>query len=137
MEDAGTAVSSDGAGADGAEVRRAAELTAIIESIPDGVFIGTARGVSTANVTALRHLGYPSVEALNRDRSILQRALDARDAETGRPDRTGHDPFGRALAGERAVRELIIRHRETARTGCSAWPPRRCAWAAGSSAPSR
>jgi len=96
-----------------AELRTAAELTAIIESIPDGVFIGTARGITTANETALRQLGYASVDALNAERRAHQLVLDARDAETGAPIPRGHDPFTRALAGERTVRELLIRHRES------------------------
>jgi PAS domain S-box-containing protein len=94
-----------------AELRRAAELAAIIESIPDGVFIGTRRGVTTANETALRQLGYASLDALNQDRGAHRQLLEARDAETGEPIAAGHDPFARALAGERAARELVIRHR--------------------------
>jgi signal transduction histidine kinase len=96
-----------------AELRRAAELAAIIESIPDGVFIGTAHGVTTANETALRQLGYPSLDALNADRGAHRHVLDARDVESGDPIMPGHDPFARALAGERAARELLVRHRES------------------------
>jgi dTDP-4-dehydrorhamnose reductase len=71
------------------------------------VFIGTAHGVTTANETALRQLGYASLDALNQDEAGRHRLFDARDGETGDPIAHGHDPFARALAGERAVRELL------------------------------
>jgi PAS domain S-box-containing protein len=91
--------------------RRAATLAAVIQSIPDGVYIGTAEGLTLANAPALAQLGYASLDELNATPGALAEAVGARDAETGAPLPRGHHPFARALGGERVVDELLVRHR--------------------------
>jgi PAS domain-containing protein len=47
---------------------RAATLAAVIDSIPDGVLVVDAEGLTLANRAALDQLGMPTVEALRRRR---------------------------------------------------------------------
>ena len=45
--------------------RRVAELDAVIESMPDAVYIGTAEGITKCNTNALKVLGASSLEDFN------------------------------------------------------------------------
>jgi signal transduction histidine kinase len=90
--------------------RRAAELTAIIEAIPDAVLVGDAGGISIANHAALSILGVQSVDEVNRSSRDLSGAFQIRRAETGTPLSAAERPFARALRGESATEELLIRH---------------------------
>ncbi len=94
--------------------QRAAELEAVIESIPDAVYVGDANGVKRANRAALEMLGYPNVEALNRSVAALADELQLRHLD-GRPIARGEQVFERALKGEAAVGEMVARHRKTGR----------------------
>ena len=93
--------------------RRAATLAAVLQSIPDGVYIGTAERVTLANAPALAQLGYASLDELNYTPRALADAVRVRDAETGAPLPRARHPFARALGGERVVDEVEVRHRGT------------------------
>nr|CAA9281346.1 Chemotaxis protein methyltransferase CheR [uncultured Armatimonadetes bacterium] len=90
---------------------RAAELAAVMESIPDALFIGNAALVTLANAPALDLLGCGSLEELNGDLQGFVGRARIRDATTGGtlpPDRW---PFDHALeGGGHRVRELVVRH---------------------------
>jgi PAS domain S-box-containing protein len=90
--------------------RRAAELRATLEAIPDAVMIGTRGGLTLANEAALALFGLGSVGELNAAQAGLQEHVRSRDAATGEPIALEEQPFARALAGERSVREVVGRH---------------------------
>ena len=90
--------------------RHAAEMDAIFRSIPAAIYIGDEHGMRLANDTALRQLGYSSVEELNRHVSELSAQLENRDAITGERIEWQDEPFIRALAGNCVDREVISRH---------------------------
>ena len=91
--------------------RREAELRAVLEAMRDGVFLGSADGIALVNRAALEQLGYARREDFPNRVGALAGDLHLRDAETGRAIAGDEHPFVRALAGERTVRDLIVRHR--------------------------
>jgi PAS domain S-box-containing protein len=95
--------------------RRAAELDAVIESIPDAAFIGDERGIRRVNRAALELLGVGSVEEVNRSADALVAFLRARHAETGVPLSPAERPFVRALRGESGNTDIAMRHGTTGR----------------------
>ncbi len=88
--------------------RHAAELFAIVESIPDGVFIADRRCVRVANHRGLALLGVPSLAALQHGHDALLAELRIRDPATGAPVRLGDTALSRAFAGEASFRELAL-----------------------------
>jgi light-regulated signal transduction histidine kinase (bacteriophytochrome) len=95
------------------EFIEAAELTAIIESIPDALYIGDLTGIKRSNKHALDMLGFDSVQDLNQHIGLLNEKLQNRDAKTGRRLRVEEEPFVRALRGETVVHEVITTHIKT------------------------
>jgi PAS domain S-box-containing protein len=93
--------------------RRAAELEAVIESIPDAVYIGDETGMKRINRSALDQLGFDSRETLDRNIATLGSDLHIRDAATGQPVSAEDQVFTRALAGETAVEEVIVRNQKS------------------------
>src|SRR5262245_43183609 len=93
---------------------RAAELAAVIESIPDAVLVGDATAFRHANQAALSMLDAPSVEDVNRRVHGTASAPDVRRAATGEPIPPAELPFARALRGETVSEEIAVRN---ARTG--------------------
>ena len=90
--------------------RRAAELEAIIRSLPAGIYIGDEQGITMANQIALDQLGFQSNDELQRHVSEIPARLASRDANTGVPVAWDDAPFVRALGGEHVERELIPTH---------------------------
>lgn len=95
--------------------RRAATLEAIIQSLPDAVYVGDATGIKLANQRALDMLGVDDLAALDRDVAEVVRRLDIRDAATARPVPVGDQVFIKALGGETSVREVVVRHQRSGR----------------------
>ncbi len=91
--------------------RRAAELHAVLDSIPDAVYLGTQEGITLANQPALDQIGFETLEELNRDVGTLAAELQPRDWRTGVPIPAGEQPFARALRGERVVQDVRLRRR--------------------------
>jgi PAS domain S-box-containing protein len=91
---------------------RNAELEALLESIPEALYVGDATTIRTANRAALEMLGYSSVSELNRDPIQLARDLDVRDL-AGNPVPIEDQVFRRALRGESAAMEVRLRHPKT------------------------
>jgi signal transduction histidine kinase len=92
---------------------RAAELAAIIESMPDAVLVGDAGGIRHANAAAFSIMGVHSVEEANRRLGGPGDALDLRRASTGEPLAREQRPFARALAGETFSEEIILNNPRT------------------------
>ncbi len=94
----------------GAE-RREAELAAVLESIPDAVYLGTHNGISRANQPALSQLGVATLEDLNawRAGAVLDPAPHVYDAESGARLAAEDRPFARALAGATVFGDVLLR----------------------------
>src|SRR5262249_39989289 len=92
--------------------RQAAELEAGIESLPDAVCMGDWSGIKRANSAAVEQLGFDSREDLDHDIAKLSDRIKVRDPETGQPVPIADQVFSRALRGERAVAEVLIRHQK-------------------------
>ena len=88
---------------------RAAELAAVIESIPDAVLVGDAAGFRHANTAALTLVGAQSVEDLNRRLSGPGQDIEVRQSGTGELIPVEHMPFTRALRGETLNEEVTLR----------------------------
>lgn len=93
--------------------RRAAEMRAVLESIPDAVYIGSTEGITLANKPALDQLGFTSREELNRHIGTLAEEIQTRDAATGVQIPVERQAFTRALGGEHVVQDVLVRHRLT------------------------
>lgn len=89
---------------------RAAELAAVIESIPDAVLVGDAGGIRHANRAAFSMLGAQSVEEVNHRIYGPEDALNVRRASTGEPLAPAQQPFARALGGETVSEEITLRN---------------------------
>jgi signal transduction histidine kinase/PAS domain-containing protein len=85
---------------------RAAELRAVIESIPDALYIANRTRITTANRRGLELLGVKALEDGPTEHVDILRRLDAHDPATGEPIREGG--FPRAFAGDTSVREMAI-----------------------------
>lgn len=92
---------------------RLAVLTAVINSIPDAVYIGNASGITMCNQAALSMLGFETLDELNRDIGFLAEQLQNRDAITGQRLAVEQEAFSTALRGQPRVNEVIIRHLQT------------------------
>jgi PAS domain S-box-containing protein len=88
-----------------------AELRAMLESISDAVYIGNTEGITMANQAALDQLGFTTFEELNRNISTLATEIQTRDAQTSELIPPEQQAFARAFGGERAVQEVLVRHR--------------------------
>ena len=89
--------------------RRAAELDAVIESLPQAVYIGTGHGVTKCNGRAMALLKVTSLAELN-DLHVKHELMDA---QTRQPLLLEQVPFQRALLGETPVMDLILAQRDT------------------------
>jgi len=92
---------------------RAAELAAVIESIPDAILVGDASGIRHANRAAFSMLGAQSVEEVNHRIYGPGDALNVRRASTGEPLAPAQRPFARALGGETVSEEITLRNATT------------------------
>jgi signal transduction histidine kinase len=90
--------------------RRAAELEAILASMPDALYIGDHTGIHRANQLALDQLGFKTFEELVADIAHLGERIQTRDLKTGKRFRPEEEPFVRALHGESVAHEVAITH---------------------------
>jgi len=88
--------------------RRAAELSSVIESIADGVYIADAHGIKLANRRGLEMLGVDRLDELQGGHPALYERIQARDVATGEPIRGAGSGFARAFRGETTVREVAV-----------------------------
>ena len=84
------------------------EQEAVLNSIPDGVYIGNEKGVYKANRPGLDMMGCSSVKELQGKIELLNDKINLRYADNGTKVPQLQDPFSRALQGERVVQEYII-----------------------------
>jgi PAS domain S-box-containing protein len=92
--------------------RRAAELEAVLDSLPEAIYVGDGSGIKRANRAALELLGYRSVGEMDRDIGQLAAEIQTRYPD-GRPMPLDEQVYMKALRGERAAQDVIVRHRTT------------------------
>jgi signal transduction histidine kinase len=90
-----------------------AQLEAVLEAIPDALYIGDATGVKHANKTGLRMLGLTDVAQLNDDIGVVGARIEARDAATGRPLAPEDHVFAQALGGRAAAADVLVKNAAT------------------------
>jgi PAS domain S-box-containing protein len=90
--------------------RKAAELEAVIESMPAAVYIIDASGVKLANALGLQQLGFRDMNHMGAGIAQVGARLQLRDADTGQPIPIAQRAPLRALRGERVEQELLLTH---------------------------
>ncbi|HUG21533.1 ATP-binding protein [Piscinibacter sp.] len=93
--------------------RRAAELDAALESIPDAMYLGDAQGITRCNARGLAMLGVSSIDELRRPIGELGRKFQVRQGKSGDQVAPEELPFNRALNGESSVLETWATHAGT------------------------
>jgi signal transduction histidine kinase/PAS domain-containing protein len=87
--------------------RRRAELDAIIESMPDAVYIGNENGITQCNGPALRMLGAVSLEDLQARIGELGTKFAIRWPHNNQLLKPEELQFNRALGGQTAIDEVL------------------------------
>lgn len=90
--------------------RQASELAAVLDSVPEVLYVEDQNGIVRANSAAFALFGTRDLEGLNANLDALTARLAPRDPVTGAPVNPGDLLIRRALAGEPAERELRVRH---------------------------
>jgi signal transduction histidine kinase/putative methionine-R-sulfoxide reductase with GAF domain len=90
------------------ERRTRAELEAVLQSIPAGVYVGDKNGIRLANRVGLELMGVHNAEELKQPIDALMRRTSQRHAETGLPLKADELVFARALRGETAQAEVAL-----------------------------
>ena len=95
--------------------RNIAELDAVIESLPDGVYIGDHTGVLKYNRRAYELLGFESVEEFIAAIPHMTELIEVRSLESGEVVAAVDRPFARALRGENVDAEYLVRNVKSGR----------------------
>jgi PAS domain S-box-containing protein len=90
-----------------------AELNAIIESIPDALFIGDINGMRLCNDKALKLLGAESLSDLKTRILELRKKFNVRWPNSGIPLTEEELPFSKALTGENVIEEVLATNAKT------------------------
>jgi signal transduction histidine kinase len=93
--------------------RGAAELSAVVASIPEEVYIGTTAGFTMVNAGALAETHSESLEDLNRNRERISTEMQPRNVVTGEPIEPSQRTFVRALRGETVIQDVLVEDRRT------------------------
>lgn len=93
--------------------RRTAELTAVIESMPEAVYIGNKEGITHCNQVALKMLGAASLEDLQERIGELGKKFNIRWPHSGTPLHENELQFSRALQGETVIEEVVATNAQT------------------------
>ena len=92
-----------------------AQLDAIIQSLPDAVYIGDATAIWRCNAAAYKMLGLESSASLQEQIATLAERIQTRHFETGERIAPEDEVFARALGGETLQRDVLIRQVDTGR----------------------
>ncbi len=93
--------------------QHSAELNAVIESMPDAVYIGNKKGITQCNARALQMIGATSLQDLQQRIGELGKKFNIRWPDTGHQLREGELQFSRALNGETVIEEVVAKHSQT------------------------
>ena len=98
-------------------IQRGDELTAVFESMPDAVYVGTLDGITHCNQNALTMLGAASLEDLQERIGDLGRRFAVRSIATGELIAEDKLSFVRALqTGKTAIEEVMATRQDTGET---------------------
>ncbi|HEU5013854.1 MAG TPA: ATP-binding protein [Roseiflexaceae bacterium] len=93
--------------------RERAQFNAIIQSMPDAVYVGNESGIWTVNEAGVRMLGYSNADDLKHAIQALGEQLQNRYLDTGERIPADEEAFARALHGTPCVREVLVRQVQT------------------------
>jgi len=93
--------------------RQAAQMAAVIEQMPAGVYLGTEEGISLSNQLGREMLGLETADDLAQSITALAETLETRYADTGERILPEDEVFSKALRGERVEREVLLRNTRT------------------------
>jgi PAS domain S-box-containing protein len=95
------------------QMRNNQEQEAVLESIPDALFIGNKEGITKCNQAALDLLGCDSIDEINNKFDDLSNLLNTRNIEDGKRIKPEDTAFMQALAGSRVVSEVVVNNLKT------------------------
>jgi PAS domain-containing protein len=107
--------------------QRSAQITTLLESISDPVFVVWGNKITESNTPALRLFGFDSYDQMSQDLDRFFENTQPRDAVTGHALAAGAHPYFKALQGERAFGQIMVRNAKTGRDQiirCGAHPVR-------------
>ncbi|BDP42632.1 hypothetical protein DAETH_26010 [Deinococcus aetherius] len=93
--------------------RQNAELEAILNSLPEAVYVGGAGGITRANPVALEMLGFGTLGDLNRNIHLLAEQLQNRNPDTLERLAPEEEAFAIALGGQPHTYDVLVRHLRT------------------------
>jgi len=91
----------------------AAQREAILEAFPEPVYFADFTGITRANAAGLSLLGVASMEELDRSIALFHARAQVRRADTGEPLPLDENPLGRALQGQTAFLDYVVRDLST------------------------
>ncbi|MDR3665992.1 MAG: ATP-binding protein, partial [Ignavibacteriaceae bacterium] len=92
---------------------RLAELSAVIESIPDAIIIGDHNGIIHCNSKAFQLLGLDSIEDLSGNYEELAKRINLRSSVNDSPLKSHEFPMVRALNNEKFEVDVLITNVKT------------------------
>lgn len=93
--------------------KRDAELNAVLESIPDPIFVGNISGITRCNEAALDFFGFDKPEEIYQSFETLAERMKMRYPDTGTPVASQDQPFAHALKGEQFSAKLLVQNPKT------------------------
>lgn len=107
--------------------QRSAQITTLLESIADPVFVVWKDKITESNTLALRMFGFDSYDDMAQDIHAFFHLVHPRDAVSHESLAESRHPYYEALQGQRAYAPMVIRNAKTGRdqsVRCSAHPVR-------------
>jgi PAS domain S-box-containing protein len=92
---------------------REAELNAILESIPDPIYVVDASGLTRFNEAAMKLFGFDRPHELGQNFENLAKKMDMRYPSSGKPIPAQDMAFTHALKGENYSAQVLVRNRKT------------------------
>jgi CheY-like chemotaxis protein len=106
---------------------RSAQITTLLESIPEPIFVVWGKAITESNRAAVRLFGFDSYDQMAIPIEKFFTETHPRDPESGRELGSGDHPYFRAVQGEKSRGQILIRNVETNRDEllwCAAHPVR-------------
>lgn len=106
---------------------RSAQITTLLESIAEPVFVVWRHKITESNTAAVRLFGYDGYDEITQGVDSFLRSTQPRDAASGRALDDHSHPYFQALKGEKAFAQIVARNVKTGddiALRCSAHPVR-------------
>lgn len=92
---------------------RSAQITTLLESMTEPVFVVWEEKITESNTPALRLFGYDDYDQMAQSLESFFRSTHPRDAVTGHDLTTASHPYFRALAGQKSFGQAVVRNVKT------------------------